>query len=432
MTERTIARESASEQPRKSVPMLLRSPVIAILWVGLTISIIGDYLYRVGLTWDVTSAGDGASHGALLGAAMGIPVAALGLFSGTIVDRYNRAALMIATDLVRFVVVGLLAIMLLGHHSSLAIILGGAAVLAGSGVCFTPSLQAWLPDLFPDQDRLLRWNALFLGTMTAAGVVGPALAGLLFPAIGVAGLLLVDAATFAVSAISVFLLVRGQLRKPRVPPEHDAQPVAPKDVQKPKFLRGTAQGLSYIFSNPVLRPQFSVYPFMECVSYGITIILPAYLAATHHSDSWLYGSMLAANAVGRFSGGWILAHTALRHHRGRILSTNHLIQGAALLLFISFPDRWLGLASFLLMGLPAGAAQIALSSWVQTNIERQFRGRAFGTLGSLVLWLTPLGPIVFGSFATWWGIDTAFVAASCCFLVGGLRVLSASAVRTLK
>jgi MFS family permease len=429
MTERTMMRGGASAKPEEPIPTPLRSPLIAILWLGLTISIVGDYFYRVGLTWNVTATGDGAAHGAMLGAAMALPVAALGLFAGTIVDRHDRAALMIVTDLVRFAIVGLLAVLLLGPHPSLAIILGGAAVLAGSGVCFTPSLQAWLPDLFQDRDRLVRWDALFLSTVSAAGVVGPALAGLLLPAIGVAGLLLVDAATFAVSAVCVVLLVRRQRAGlPRLTPV-----TAPaKTAAKPGFLRTTADGLSYIFSNRVLRPQFSVYPFMECVTYGVAIILPSYLAATHQPHSWLYGAMLAANAAGRFSGGWLLAHTPLRRHRGRVLSTNHLIQGAALLLFVEFPSPWLGLAAFALMGLPAGAAQVALSSWVQTNIERQFRGRAFGTLGSLVLWLMPLGPVAFGSLASCWGVDAAFVAASCCFLLGGLRVLAASTVRGLK
>ena len=392
------------------------------LWLGLSISLLGDTFYRVGLTWNVTADGAGAGRAALLGASMALPVAALGMFAGVVVDRYSRPATLIVTDVIRLVIVAQLGLWFLLGDPALPPVLVGAAVLAGSGVCFTPALQAWLPDLFPDRDRLVRFDALVLSTVSAAGVVGPATAGLLYPLVGVGGLLVFDAVSFAVSAVAVGYVVRN---RPPAAPTTEAPP-------RPRLVRGVGEGLSFIFGNPVLRPQFSVYPFMECASYAVLFVLPAYLVSTDRATSWLFGALLAANAAGRVVGAWVIAHCFLRHHRGRVLSVNHIIQGLALGLFCLAPTPLLGLPAFLLMGLPAGAAQIAVSSWVQTNVERQLRGRAFGTLSALVLWLMPLGPVVFGWVGSWQSPRIALLATAATFCAGGAVILSARAVRTLR
>jgi len=420
---------------------LFGTPFVTVLWLGLTVSLLGDYFYRVGLVWNVTTGPGGTARSAVLGAAMALPVAALGMFAGTIIDRYNRPKVMIATDLIRLVVVAFIGVFFIGGSPPVAVVMTGAAVLATSGVCFSPAFQTWLPDLFPDQNRLVRFDALFLTTVSVTGIFGPAAAGLLYPVTGLSGLLLFDAATFAVSAGAVLYVWRFLRRRPAQasagpvqalrPPSPAASSASAPD-RRPGIFKGVGEGLSYIFRNPILRPQFSIYPFVECGTYGLTLILPAYLASLNHSSSWLFGTLLAANAAGRAGGAWLLAHTFLRRYRGRVLSVNLLIQGLALILFCFASSPAVGLPAFALMGLPAGAAQVAMSSWVQVNVERHMRGRAFGTLGSLTLWLMPLGPVIDGWLAGWRSPRFALLATGAAFCLGGAILVSSRAVRTLR
>ncbi|WP_326953974.1 MULTISPECIES: MFS transporter [unclassified Amycolatopsis] len=413
----------AVDAPKRTVA----AGVTTALWLGLAVSLLGDSFYRVGLTWNATTDG-GIGPAALLGTAMALPVALLGMFGGVVIDRFNRPGLMIVTDVVRFAVVAAFAVLFLGNGPGLPALLAGAAVLAASGVCFTPALQSWLPDLFPDRDRMIKFDALFLTTINVVGVVGPALAGALYPFVGMSGFLWFDAGTFAVSAVAVFY-VRRALPGPGTPAL--APPPEPPRPRR-NLLADVREGLRYIFGNEVLRRQFTVFPFMEAAAYSLVFLLPSYLSAAKYTASWLFGALLAANAIGRVLGAWVFAHTGLRRRRGPVLAVNHLSQGVMLGLFVLVPDPVVGTAAFLLMGLPAGASQIALSSWVQTNVDRQFRGRAFGTLTSFVQWLMPLGPLFFGWLGALLDPRWAVVIIAATFFAGGAAIVSSRAVRSLQ
>ncbi|MFI5957419.1 MFS transporter [Cryptosporangium sp. NPDC051539] len=401
--------------------------IAIVLWVGLAVSLLGDNFYRVGLTWDVTASG-GAARATALGAAMAIPMAVLGLFAGTLVDRWNHPATMIVTDLLRAAVVGVFGLLyIMSSQPAFPLVLVFAALLAGSGACFTPAFQAWLPDLFPDRERLIRFDALFLTTISGIGVVGPASAGLLYPVLGLRGLLLFDAVTFGVSAVAIWYVVRHHA-KPAAALTSAPEPRPPR----PGLVSGTKEGLGYIFGNPVLRAQFTVFPVMECAAYALMFVLPLYLIETGQAESWLFGALLAANAAGRALGAWLLVRSPLRHRRGVVLAGNFLTQGLALALFCALHDPVLGLVAFALMGLPAGASQVALSSWVQTDVDRKIRGRVFGTLTTFVLWFMPFGPVIFGWVSTSFGPRWAVAIIAATFLGGGALIAASRAVRSLR
>lgn len=400
--------------------------IMLALWIGLAVSLLGDNFYRVGLTWHVTSHG-GVAAATWLGVAMAIPMAVLGLFAGTLVDRWNRPATMIITDFVRLVVVGQFGLLFVLTQPPRIAVFVAAAVLAGSGACFNPAFQAWLPDLFEDRDKLMRFDALFLSTISGVGVVGPAVAGLLYPVIGVSGLLLLDAASFAASAIAVWYVTRHHVR-PAVADEPDA----PARQPRPTLLNGSVEGLKYIFGNPVLRPQFTIFPVLECANYALLFMLPVYLIATMHASSWLFGSLVAANAAGRVAGAWLVAHTRLARRRGWVLATNYLLQGAGLGAFCLTHSPVPAMLAFAVMGLPAGGSQIAISSWVQTGVDRRIRGRVFGALTTFVLWFMPFGPVIFGWLADSFGSRFALLMVAATFGVGGALIASSRAVRTLR
>src|SRR5206468_1493040 len=146
----------------------------------------------------------------------------------------------------------------------------------------------------------------------------------------------------------------------------------------------------------------------------------------------LFGGLLAANAAGRVVGAWLFARTPLRRLRGRVLAANLLVQGGVLAVFCVVPNPVLGLAAFLVLGLPAGASQIALSSWVQTNTDREVRGRVFGTLTSFVQWLMPLGPILFGWLGSLESPRFSLLAAAATWCAGGAYIASSPAVSSME
>src|SRR5688572_10273974 len=81
------------------IQSMARSP-FAFLFAGYAVSLLGDYAYRVTLSWHL-AATEGPAGVAALGIAMTLPVALLAIFAGAVADRTDRLKLLIVADLVR-------------------------------------------------------------------------------------------------------------------------------------------------------------------------------------------------------------------------------------------------------------------------------------------------------------------------------------------
>jgi MFS family permease len=396
------------------------STAFVLLFTALAVSLLGDHLHRVALTWTLANDLGGVAAGVALGIAMSLPVALFGVFSGVLVDRSDKTTLLLGMDLVRVAIVALITMAFLGATPSVPLVLTLALLLATAGVPFTPTVQSLLPEVAAgDGDRLVNLDAWVLGAMSVLSVAGPAIAGVLLTQVKVAWLFAFDGLSFAVSAVLIGLL-RRTLRQASGPP-------GPR--QRRRLLTEARDGLAYLYRHPVLRPQYAAFPFMDSALYAIPFILPAFINARLHGGAASYGLLLAAVAVGRVLGMALVARTGLKRRRGLVFQANFLLQGAALLLVVLASTTWVAMGGFLLMGLPNGAAQVSMSSYIQMEVPRELRGRVFAALTSLVTWLYPVGPIVFGTLAAWQDARFALTAIAFTFFLGGAYIAGHPSVR---
>jgi hypothetical protein len=161
---------------------------------------------------------------------------------------------------------------------------------------------------------------------------------------------------------------------------------------------------------------------MDFAFGAIPFVLPLLLAG-HGGTSVRYGAQIAALAIGRVCGMALFNMTPLKRNRGTVLRLNFVAQGAAMLLFAATGGAWLGLIPMALTGVPAGASQVAMSSYVQLQVDPKMRGRAFTALISMVTWLAPFGPIVFVFIASALTPGVAFACIAATLLGGGLRLV---------
>jgi MFS family permease len=154
-----------------------------------------------------------SSHGGaiLLGtvlACYGVPRTVLIPAGGVLADKIGPRTLMLAADAVRCALVAALAVLAARHVVSLAA-LGPVAALIGAGEgLFLPASFAIMPSLL-EEELLAAGNALSNAAVQAGSLVGPVLGGLLVAATGSStSASAVDAASFAVSAVSLLLIPR--------------------------------------------------------------------------------------------------------------------------------------------------------------------------------------------------------------------------------
>jgi MFS family permease len=172
------------------------------LVTGQLASNVGDAFYAVALPWYVLAEHGGALLLGTVLAAYGVPRTVLLAFGGQASDRWRPWTVMMTSDIMRAVAVGGLAVAAASGPARAVVLVPIAAVLGAGEGLFLPGSFAIVPVLLPD-DELQSGNALTSGATQLATLAGPAVGGALVAVLGPSPAFAVDAATFAVSALTL-------------------------------------------------------------------------------------------------------------------------------------------------------------------------------------------------------------------------------------
>ena len=184
-----------------------------LLWGGMCVSLLGDGVFLVAIAWQAYELSNAPTALSLVGIAMTVPTIAFLLIGGVVSDRIDRRKVMLAADLGRGLLVGVLAVLSLTGALELWHMVALVAGYGAAAAFFGPAFDAITPEVLPAEE-LAQANALDqLVRPAALRLAGPAVGGLLIEAVGVGAAFALDAASFAVSAAAVLAMKR----RPRAP-----------------------------------------------------------------------------------------------------------------------------------------------------------------------------------------------------------------------
>jgi MFS family permease len=375
------------------------------LWIAHLLSVAGDQLARVALTVLVFERTASAGLTALTYALTYLPDLVGGAALGGLADRYPRRAVMVTADLARACLVAVMAIPAVPLAGQI-VLLVAVQLLAAP---FSAARQAVLPDIL-EGDRLTVGLGIFQTTYQAGLVIGFGAGAAVVAALGVPRALLVDAATFAVSAALIGLGLAAH-----------RPPVVTKKVTAGRWETITA-GWRLVGKDARLRALLAIAccSGFYVVPEGLAVPYAAQLGSGTGSVGWL----LAANPVGSVLGMLLLKRVA----PGRRLKLLGPLAVATSLVLL--PTAWLpGLALTVVLWGVSGAFSahdmITQSAYVAA-VPADQRGKAVGVAiaalraaqglaivaaGVLAQWLPPsaviagaavLGVLVAGAAALGW------------------------------
>jgi DHA3 family tetracycline resistance protein-like MFS transporter len=175
-----------------------------LLFVGRCVSLLGDGAFLVAMAWQAYTLSNAPTALSLLGIAMTVPLIALLLFGGVVSDRHRRRKVMLSADLVRAALLTLLAALAASGTLRLWQMMVIVAIYGGAQAFFDPASDAILPELVP-ASQLAEANALEqVVRPLALRLAGPAVGGVLVGVLGLGAAFMADAATFLVSAVTLW------------------------------------------------------------------------------------------------------------------------------------------------------------------------------------------------------------------------------------
>lgn len=345
-----------------AVRLLRRNRSFRSLWLARGLSCLGDSLSLVALMLHVAETTGHAVAVAVLLLVGDFSPALLAPLLGTVSDRFGLRRVMVTCELAQAAVMSIIALTLPPLPALLALV----AVRSVVGQVFQPASRAAVPAVVGDSELANANSAVGFGT-NGSEAIGPLLAAVLFPVVGLPGVLLVDAATFVLSAALL-------CRLPALP----ATPAGPGG--RAPWFQDAAAGLRYLGSAPVVRT--IVLGFCAVVACnGVDDVALVFLA----TDSLGAGPAAAAVLLAGVGIGLLIGYLLLGRYSARLAMAGLLLTGLAI---SSAGNLLTGLAwavgaAFALQavrGLGIAAMDVSANTLLQRLVPPAMLGRVFGNL----------------------------------------------------
>lgn len=199
----TVDPEALTAPARRSV---LRHRDFALLFAGQAVSTLGDRVVMVAMPFAVLSVpGAGLSGVGIVLGASALSLALFVLVGGVVADRLPRRLTMLSSDVVRGLAQAATATLLLTDSATVGRLAALQVLYGAAEAFFRPAALGLVPQLV-DVEEVQPANALLAITSNVSMVAGPAAAGALVAWLGPGGALVVDAATFGVSALALLAM----------------------------------------------------------------------------------------------------------------------------------------------------------------------------------------------------------------------------------
>ncbi len=375
------------------------------MFVGVSTSLLGDQFVLIATPWLVLQlTGNPLALGLVL-ALEGVPRALFMLFGGAITDRFSPRIIMLGSDIVRFGLATLMAVVVLGGIVQMWMLYAfslGFGLVAGFAV---PAGNSIVPMLVKEKD-LQAGNSIVMGAGQLVGFVGPVVAGILigkfsesFFGIGLA--FGIDALTFAISALALWLMSGGgRLASTNAP-------------GKESIWTAIVTGLRYVWDDRALRLIFLVIAAINFLFVGPVLVGVPVLADQRLAEGAVaFGLLMSGFAVGNL-GGFLLAG-ALPRPAGRtmrlflitVLAVFGIVMGAVGFINLT----WVDFGLMLLLGLGNGYITIILFTWIQTRTPKTMLGRIMSLLMLASAGLVPVSQAISGAVGSW-NLTLLFISA---------------------
>lgn len=359
-----------------------------LLWSAQLISGAGDTFTFIALAVTIDNLypdpGESARALGLVLIAFTLPQLVLGLFAGTLVDRWDRRWVMVVSDVLRALFVPFLV--LLNGRADLPWVVGLGFAISTFSAFFVPARTAIMPSLVSEDD-LMQANGWMEFGYTIARLMGPILGGLVVTSLGKNAAFMIDATSFFLSAL-LLVGISGVVTKARARPlERVAESGAPLEAGlmaralpertgRSSTWEDLVEGVRYALGSRLLQGITLGFAVVMLGNGAVQVLFVPTLRRIFNASPTGVGAIMTVEGGAMLVSGLLIGAWGKRI-APRLMSVLSLVlYGLGVSLFGLAPSYWIALAITPLVGLTVPPINAGLQTLMQQGVPKAMLGRA--------------------------------------------------------
>jgi len=380
---------------------------VAIFLSGSGLSVTGNVMAMVALPWFVLQTTGSAAQTGLTGMASMLPAFLAGIFGGALVDRVGGRRMSVISDIASGLAIFAIPVLYLTiglSFTQLLILVFLGALLDVPGITARRMLLPRFSESANVRPEAMNSSFEMIGGI--AGIIGPALAGVLIAPFGAVNLLWITGAGFMVSAAAVYGVVPAE-------PAKEANPFRVRS-----YLREIREGMTYLRNDAMLFAMAVQFAVNNFVTNGFFSVGLPVLVYERYGDAsrlgLIFTLMSAGNLIGAAAYG-MYGHR-LRHRRRGLMLAAVMPQPLFMLAFVFDAPFPVVLVSGFLIGFSGGPIGPLSVTVRLERIPEHLRGRVFATFSAITAVIAPLGMVLMGVLIERYGVSVALLAGTIVYL----------------
>jgi MFS family permease len=382
----------------------LRNRNYRLYFVGQTVSVSGTWmqvLAQAVLILQLTNK-SGTALG-ILTALQFLPMLIFGAWGGVIADRFDKRRILFGTQVAAGVLALVMGLIVSTGHAEVWNVYLLSVLLGFVNVIDNPARQTFVLEMVGRDDLP---NAVSLNSvvMNSSRVVGPAIAGVLIAAFGIAPCFYINAASYVAVIVALSMMDTSLLQ--RMP-----------TVERAKGqLR---EGLRYAWSEPLVRVPLLMMAVIGTFAFNFQVVIPLIATKTFNTGAGGIALLLSCMGAGAVLGG--LSVASRRGVSYKRLITLAMTMGVTILIAAAAPSLATEAMALFVMGASAFAFIAVANTTIQLTAAPEMRGRVVALYAIAFLGSTPIGGPIVGWISQQYGPRIGFA-------IGGIAAIGATAL----
>jgi MFS family permease len=378
--------------PAASPWSALRYSVFRWLWVATLVSNVGSWMYNAASGWLMTSLDPSPLVVSLVQVANSLPLFLFALPAGALADMIDKRRLILALEILISVASGLFAVLVTLQAVTPAVLLLFTFLAGILAALETPAWQSIVTLLVPPPALSSAVAVNSIG-INISRVIGPALAGAIILAFGIAAPFWLD----AVSNLGVIAVIFGWC-----PPANPARALPAEHLTSALRI-----GLRYVRYNRQLRATLARAVGFFLFASAYWALLPVLAHNQLRGGPTLYGVLLGAIGAGAVGGAFILPKIKGKSGADGVVMLGEAGTALALLLFGLAQQAWVAVLACLIAGICWIAVLASLNVSAQMTLPEWVRGRGLATYVTVFFGTMTVGSALWGLVADRLGLPLA-------------------------